>query len=42
MDVELDPPQPEPVALAVAQALAAAEHGLNPWWEAGIQEALGS
>jgi hypothetical protein len=39
---ELDPPQPEPVAEAIAAALAEAPAAPDPWWQAGIDEALGS
>jgi hypothetical protein len=42
VEAELDPPQPEPVARAVAEALAAAEGGRDPWWEAGIEDNLAS
>jgi hypothetical protein len=42
MEPDLDPPQPEPVARAVAEALAVAEGGPDPWWEAGMKENLGS
>ena len=41
MDVDLDPPQPEPVAEAVAEALATRPGAPDPWWKAGIEEALG-
>jgi hypothetical protein len=41
MDVELDPPQPKPVAEAVVDALADAPRDPDPWWRAGIDEALG-
>ncbi len=41
MEPELDPPQPEPVARAVAEALAEGENGPDPWWQAGIEESLG-
>ena len=41
MDVELDPPQPEPVAEAVAEALREGRQGPDPWWKAGIDESLG-
>lgn len=41
MDVELDPPQPEPIAQAIADLLpregAAAA---DPWWQAGIADQL--
>lgn len=42
MDVELDPPQPDPVAEVVAQALAGAPDAPDPWWQAGIEDALGA
>jgi hypothetical protein len=42
METELDPPQPEPVAEVVAEALAAPPPAPDPWWQAGIEEALGS
>ena len=41
MDVELDPPQPAPVAEVVAEALADGPPEPDPWWRAGIDEALG-
>jgi hypothetical protein len=41
MDVELDPPQPDPVAEAIAEALTPAADAPDPWWRAGIEEALG-
>jgi hypothetical protein len=41
MEVELDPPQPEEVAAAIAAELAPADAaGADPWWRAGIEEAL--
>jgi hypothetical protein len=42
MPSELDPPQPEPVAEAIAEALAEPAPAPDPWWQAGIEEALGS
>jgi hypothetical protein len=42
MELELDPPQPEPVAEALAEALVAPPMGPDPWWQGGIEEALGS
>lgn len=42
MDVELDPPQPDEVAQAVAEALAEPVSAPDPWWQAGIEESLGS
>ena len=41
MDVELDPEQPEPVVRAVEELLARAAPEPDPWWQAGIDEALG-
>jgi hypothetical protein len=38
--LELDPPQPGPVVEAIARLLAAGEAGVDPWWEAGLAEAL--
>ena len=41
VDVELDPPQPEPVAEAIADALALDGRSVvDPWWRAGIEENL--
>jgi hypothetical protein len=41
MDVELEPQQPDEVALAVAALLAESEQASpDPWWQAGIDEAL--
>ena len=40
MDVELDPPQPDPVTLAVAELLGADEPSPDPWWRAGVDENL--
>ena len=41
MDVELEPPQPEPVAEAIAAALGqAGPPAADPWWRAGIEESL--
>ena len=39
MDVELEPTQPPPVAEAVS-GLLQAPAGVDPWWQAGIDEAL--
>jgi hypothetical protein len=41
VDVELDPPQPEPVSEAVAEALEDGRTAPDPWWRAGIDEMLG-
>jgi hypothetical protein len=40
VELELDPPQPPPVTEAVASLLETAEAGPDPWWQAGIDEAL--
>lgn len=42
MELELDPPQPEPVAEAIAEELAgpAGAPPVDPWWRAGIEETL--
>jgi hypothetical protein len=42
MDVELRPEQPEPVVRAVEELLAAEERPPDPWWQAGIEDALGT
>ncbi len=38
MDVETQPPQPDPVVEAIAEALAEPPRQPDPWWEAGIRE----
>jgi hypothetical protein len=40
VDVELEPQQPEPVVRAVAELLAATAREPDPWWQAGIDDAL--
>jgi hypothetical protein len=40
VDVDLDPPQPEPVAQALVEVLAEPEQRPDPWWQAGLDEAL--
>ncbi len=40
MDVELTPEQPEPVAAAIAAALASPAPAVDPWWQAGLEESL--
>jgi len=40
MDVELEPEQPEEVARAVAELVAADGAATDPWWQAGIDDAL--
>jgi len=39
VDVELDPEQPEAVGAAVEELLQAGSEP-DPWWQAGIDEAL--
>jgi hypothetical protein len=42
VELELDPPQPEPVAEAIAEVLAGAGGAppVDPWWRAGVDENL--
>ncbi len=40
MDVELEPEQPEEVVRAIAEALAPEPGRPDPWWQAGVDEAL--
>ena len=40
-DVELDPEQPEPVVRAVEELLQSEPAEPDPWWQAGIDDALG-
>jgi hypothetical protein len=42
MSVDLDPPQPEPVARTIERLLAEKRVAADPWWAAGLEEALGS
>jgi hypothetical protein len=42
VELELDPPQPAEVAAAVAALAAPAPPGPDPWWEAGLEDALGA
>jgi hypothetical protein len=39
VDVDLEPEQPRPVEAALEQLLAGPPHP-DPWWQAGIDEAL--
>ena len=39
--VELEPEQPEPVARAVEELLRGEDPEPDPWWQAGIDDALG-
>ena len=40
MEVELTPEQPEPVVRVVESALQAGNPAPDPWWQAGLEEAL--
>ena len=40
MELEIAPEQPERVAAAVAEALKHGSEGPDPWWQAGLDEAL--
>lgn len=40
MELELTPEQPEAVVRAVESALEAENPAPDPWWQAGIDEAL--
>lgn len=41
MKLELQPPQPEPVERAIERLLAIKKAIADPWWAAGLDEALG-
>lgn len=41
VDVELEPEQPEEVSRAVEELLAERAPAPDPWWQAGIEEAIG-
>jgi hypothetical protein len=40
MDIELEPPQPDEVRRAVEELLDLDPAPVDPWWEAGLEEAL--
>ena len=40
VEVELEPNQPEEITRAVEDLLRDAEPAVDPWWQAGIDEAL--
>jgi hypothetical protein len=40
MPFELDPAQPEPVVAAIERLLAGPPADVDPWWAAGVAEAL--
>lgn len=39
MDLELDPPQPDEVTRALSELLQA-DKAPDPWWQAGMDDAL--
>ena len=41
MPLDLDPPQPEPVERAIEHLLGERHVAVDPWWAAGLDEALG-
>jgi hypothetical protein len=41
VELELEPPQPEPVVAAVDELLRD-ERTVDPWWQAGVDDALES
>jgi hypothetical protein len=40
MDVELSPVQPPEIERVVADLAGIAEPSVDPWWQAGLEEAL--
>ena len=42
MEFDLDPEQPAAVAAAVGELLRAGTPQVDPWWQAGVVEALAS
>ena len=40
MDLEIAPEQPESVVAAVEAVLSASTQEPDPWWQAGLEEAL--
>jgi hypothetical protein len=41
MELEVTPPQPDEVTRELAAALARDRQQPDPWWQAGIEDALG-
>ncbi|HEX6763407.1 MAG TPA: hypothetical protein VF094_11470 [Gaiellaceae bacterium] len=41
MEIDLDPAQPEAVVRAVSELVAPSGPAADPWWQAGVDEALG-
>jgi hypothetical protein len=42
VEIDTNPPQPDPVAEAIVQALNDTKQSPDAWWQAGIDEALES
>jgi hypothetical protein len=40
VSLEVDPAQPEPVAAAIERLLSDGRDDVDPWWGAGVAEAL--
>lgn len=40
MEIETSPPQPDEVVRAIAQVLDDAADEPDPWWRAGVEDAL--
>jgi len=40
VSTETNPPQTEEIVRAIADAFAETEDGPDPWWQAGLDEAL--
>jgi hypothetical protein len=40
MPVEVDPPQPDEVLAAIERLVVRPQPGVDPWWAAGVAEAL--
>ena len=42
MPLSCEPPQPQPVAAAIARLAGDRREAVDPWWAAGLAESLGS
>jgi hypothetical protein len=42
VEIELDPPQPPTITRLVGELLAGGGAQVDPWWQAGVDEALGT
>jgi hypothetical protein len=40
MEIELSPPQPPEIERAVAELAGLDEPPVDPWWQAGLEDAL--